>query len=86
MIHPSPGGKKHWLQIVDEATGHTHSFFLKKKRDLVETMIIWIETFFLVISYQDQDNQIGQQWRKQNAQSKIKSSNLGIKFENSVVE
>ena len=40
MIHPSAGGKKHWLLIVGEATDYTHSFFLKKKSDLVEMMII----------------------------------------------
>ena len=44
MIHRSAGGKKHWLLIVEEATDYTHSSFLKKKSDLVETMIIWIKT------------------------------------------
>ena len=47
MIHPSAGGKKHWLLIVDEAIDYTHTFFLKKKSDLVETMIIWIKNLFM---------------------------------------
>ena len=46
MIHPSSGGKKHWLLIVDEATDYTHSFFLEKKSDLGETMIMWIKNLF----------------------------------------
>ena len=47
MIHPSAGEKKHWLLVVDEATDYTHSFFLKKKSDLVENMIIWIKRLFM---------------------------------------
>ena len=58
MMHPTSGGKKHWLLIVDEATDYTHSFFLKKKSDLVETMIIWIKNLFMR-SYQIQENQVG---------------------------
>ena len=40
MMYPSAGGKKHWLLIVDEATDYTHSFFFKKKSDMIETMLI----------------------------------------------
>ena len=47
MTYPSAGGKKPWLLIVDDATDYTHSFFLKKKRDLVETIIIWIKNLFM---------------------------------------
>ena len=47
MIYPSAGGKKHWLLIVDEATDYTHSFFLKKKKDLVKTLIIGIKNLFM---------------------------------------
>ena len=57
MIHLSAGGKKHWLLFVDEATDYTHSFFLKKKSDLVETMILWIKN--LLMNYQNQEDQIG---------------------------
>ena len=47
MIHPSADGKKDWLLVVDEATDYTHSFLLKKKNDLVETMIIWSKNLFM---------------------------------------
>ena len=47
MIHPSAGGKKHWLIIVDEATDYTHNSFLEKKSDLVKIMILWIKTIFM---------------------------------------
>ena len=43
MMYPSAGGKKHWPLIVDEATDYTHSFFLKKKCDMIEIMLIWIK-------------------------------------------
>ena len=43
MMYPSLGGRKHWLLIVDEATDYTHSFFLKKKSDMTEIMLIWIK-------------------------------------------
>ena len=44
MMYPSGGGKKHWLLIVDEVTDYTHSFFLKKKSDMIKIMLIWIKT------------------------------------------
>ena len=47
MIHPSAGGKKHLLLIAGDATDYTHSIFLKKKSDLIESMIIWIKNFFM---------------------------------------
>ena len=47
MIHPSAGGKKHWLLILDEATDYTNSIFVKKKSDMVETMIMWIKNLFM---------------------------------------
>ena len=35
MMHPSAGGRKHWLLIVDEATDYAHSTVLKQKSDQV---------------------------------------------------
>ena len=59
MIHPRAGGKKHWLLIVDEAADYTQMFFLKKKSDLVETMIIWIKNLFMKYHIRIKKDQIG---------------------------
>ena len=33
MMHPSAGGRKHWLLIADEATDYAHSIFSKQESD-----------------------------------------------------
>ena len=43
MMHPSAGGKKHWLLIVDEASDYAHRIFLKQKSDQVKILIQWIK-------------------------------------------
>ena len=35
----SIGGAKYWLLVVDDATGFTWSYFLKKKSEVPETMV-----------------------------------------------
>ena len=81
MIHPSAGGKKHWLLIVDEATEYTHSFFIKKKSDLVETKIIWIKTLFM--KYHIRIKKIRLDYSGENRMLHAKSNKqyLGIKLE-----
>ena len=38
----SRGGNRHWLIVVDEFIDYTHSFFLKRKSDQIQIMLIWI--------------------------------------------
>ena len=38
MMHPSVGGRKHWLLIVDEATDYAHCIFSKQKSDEVKIL------------------------------------------------
>ena len=38
----SRGGNRHWLVVVDEFSDYTHSFFLKRKSDQTQIMLIWI--------------------------------------------
>ena len=38
----SRGGSRHWLIVVDEFSDCTHSFFLKRKSDQIQIMLIWI--------------------------------------------
>ena len=41
--HESMGGKRHWLIAVDEFSGYSHSFFLRKRSDQTVVMTIWIK-------------------------------------------
>ena len=43
MMHPSAGGRNHWLLIVDEASDYTHSIFLEQKSNKVKILIQWIK-------------------------------------------
>ena len=95
MIYPSAGGKKYWLLIVDEATDYTHSFFLKKKSNLVETMIIWIKNLFMKYHIRIKKIRLDNSRENRMLQAKTNQQNLGIKFkftapgtpqQNSVVE
>ena len=38
----SRGGNRHWLIVVDEFSDCTHSFFLKRKSDQIQIMLMWI--------------------------------------------
>ena len=77
MIHPSAGGKKHWLLIVDEATDYTHSFFLKKKSDLVETTIIWIKNLFMKYHIRIKKIRLDKSDENRMLQAKTREENLG---------
>ena len=80
MIHPRAGGKKHWMVMVDEVTDYTHSFFLKKKSDLVETMIgvVWIKNIFM--KYHIRIKKIKLDNNGKIFQAKTNQQNLGIKL------
>ena len=38
----SRGGNIHWLTVVDEFSDCTHSFFLRRKSDQTQIMLMWI--------------------------------------------
>ena len=40
----SRGGNRHWLVVVDEFIDYTHRFFLKRKSDQTQIMLIWIRS------------------------------------------
>ena len=95
MIHPSAGGQKHWFLIVDEATDYVHSIFLKKKRSLDETMIIWIKNLFMKYHIRIKKIRLDNSGENRMLQARTNQQNLGIKFkftapgtpqQNSVVE
>ena len=43
MKHPSYGGSRNWLLILDDYSDYTWSFFLKEKSDLAECMVDFIQ-------------------------------------------
>ena len=78
MMYQSAGGKKHGLLIVDEATDYAHSFFLKKKSDMIETIQKSIhEKHHIRIKQIIFDNSR----ENRMLQAKSDQQNLGIKFE-----
>ena len=85
-IDPSAGGKKHWLLIVDEATDYTHSFFLKKTSDLVETMIIWIKNLFMKHHIRIKTSRLGNSGENRMLQAKTNQQNLGINLNSQLQE
>ena len=95
MIQPSADGKKHWLLTVDEATDYTHSFFLKKKNDLIETMLIQIKNLLMKFDLRIKNIGLDNSTENRMLQAITNQQKLGIKFkstapgtvqQNSVVE
>ena len=95
MTYPSAGGKKHWLLIVDEATDYAHSLFLKKKNDMIETMLMWVKNLFMKQHIRIKKIRLDNSGENRMFQTKPDQQNMGIKFEftapgtpqqNSVVE
>ena len=54
------GGKRHWLIVVEEFSDCSHSFFLKRKSDQIDILLIWIKElkakFVIDIKYIRLDN------------------------------
>ena len=95
VMHPSAGGKKHWLLIVDESTDCTHCFFLKKKSDMIEIMLTWIKSLHNKYHIKINNIRLDNSGEIRKLQAKFDEQNLGIRSEftapgipqqNSVVE
>ena len=80
MIRPSADGKKHWLLTVDEATDYTHSFFLQKKNDLIETMLIQIKNLLMKFHIRIKNIGLDNSAENRMLQAKTNQQKLGIKF------
>ena len=92
----SRGGNRPWLVVVDEFSDYTHSFFLKRKSDQIQIMLIWIRTL-LSKKYNIEIKRIrlDNSGENRSLQKECDKANLGITFEftapgapqqNSVVE
>ena len=91
----SKGGNRHWLVVVDEFSDYTHSFFLKRKSDQIQMMLIWIRTLSKKHNIEIKRIRLDNSGENRSLQKECDKANLGITFEftapgapqqNSVVE
>ena len=77
----SRGGNRHWLIVVDEFSDCTHSFFLKRKSDQIQTMLIWIRSLSKKHSIEIKRIRLDNSGESRSLQKECDKANLGIAFE-----
>ena len=91
----SRGGNRHWLVVVDEFSDYTHSFFLKRKSDQMQIMLIWIRSMSKKHNIEIKRIRLDNSGENRSLQKECDKANIGITFEftapgtpqqNSVVE
>ena len=91
----SRGGNRHWLVVVDEFSDYTHSFFLKRKSDQTQIMLIWIRNMSKKHNIEIKRIRLDNSGENRSLQKECDKANMGITFEftapgtpqqNSVVE
>ena len=91
----SRGGNRHWLVVVDEFSDCTHSFFLKRKSDQTQIMLIWIRSLSKKHNIEIKRIRLDNCGENRSLQKEHDKANMGITFEstapgtpqeNSVVE
>ena len=74
----SRGGNRHWLIVVDDCT---HSFFLKRKSDQIQTMLIWIRSLSKKHNIEIKRIRLDNSGENRSLQKECDKANLGITFE-----
>ena len=91
----SRGGNRHWLVVVDEFSDYTHSFFLKRKSDQTQIMLIWKRSMSKKHNIEIKRIRLDNSGENRSLQKECDKANMGITFEftapgtpqqNSVVE
>ena len=77
----SRGGNRHWLIVVDEFSDCTHSFFLKRKNDQTQTMLIWIRSLSKKHNIEIRRIRLDNSGENRSLQKECDKANLGITFE-----
>ena len=77
----SRGGNRHWLIVVDEFSDCTHSFFLKRKSDQTQIMLIWIGGMSKKHNIEIKRIGLDNSGEKKSLQKDCDKANLGIIFE-----
>ena len=77
----SRGGNRHWLIVVDEFSDCTHSFFLKRKSDQIQIMLIWIRSLSKKYNIEIKRIRLDNSGENRSLQKECDKANLGITFE-----
>ena len=77
----SRGGNRHWLIVVDEFSDYTHSFFLKRKNDQIQVMLIWIRIMSKKYNIEIKRIRLDNNGENRSLQKEYDKANLGITFE-----
>ena len=77
----SRGGNRHWLIMVDEFSDYTHSFFLKRKNDQIQVMLIWIRILSKKHNIEIKRIRLDNSGENRSLQKECDKANLGISFE-----
>ena len=77
----SRGGNRHWLVVVDEFSDYTHSFFLKRKSDQIQIMLMWIRGISKKHNIEIKRIRLDSSGENRSLQKECDKGNLGITFE-----
>ena len=77
----SRGGNRHWLIVVDEFSDYTHSFFLKRKNDHIQVMLIWIRILSKKHNSEIERIRLDNSGEHRSLQKECDKANLGNTFE-----
>ena len=77
----SRGGNRHWLIVVDEFSDYTQSFFLKRKSDQIQIMLIWIRSLSKKHNIEIKRIRLDNSGENRSLQKECDKANLGIAFE-----
>ena len=74
-------GNRHWLIVVDEFSDCTHSFFLKRKSDQNQIMLIWIRSLSKKHNIEIKRIRLDNSGESRSLQKECDKANLGITFD-----
>ena len=77
----SSRGNRHWLIVVDEFSDCTHSFFLKRKSDQTQIMLIWIRSLSKEHNIEIKRIRLDNSGENRSLQKECDKANMGITFE-----
>ena len=77
----SRGGNRHWLIVVDEFSDCTPSFFLKRKSDQIQTILIWIKALSKKYNIEIKRIRFDNSGENRSLQKECDKANLGIIIE-----
>ena len=77
----SRAGSRHWQIVVGEFSGCTQSFFLKRKSDQIQIMLIWIRSLSKKHNIEIKRIRLDNSGENRSLQKECDKANIGITFE-----